>query len=109
MEHTREEPPRPALEVLAAVDSRACFDASMVQDQAIGGARVIARVTLIVGFARNGDAMQAMVLRKHGSALEWTDLADRQPGPCEIRVKVAACGVCRTDLHVVDGELPGPK
>jgi propanol-preferring alcohol dehydrogenase len=31
---------------------------------------------------------------------------DREPGPGEIRVKVAACGVCRTDLHVVDGELP---
>jgi propanol-preferring alcohol dehydrogenase len=31
------------------------------------------------------------------------------PGPGEIRVKVAACGVCRTDLHIVDGELPNPK
>jgi len=50
--------------------------------------------------------MHAMVLKKLGAALEWTDLADRQPGPGEIRVKVAACGVCRTDLHVVDGELP---
>jgi propanol-preferring alcohol dehydrogenase len=50
-----------------------------------------------------------MVLKKLGSALEWTDLADRRPGPGEIRVKVGACGVCRTDLHVVDGELPDPK
>ncbi|MGH6836077.1 MAG: alcohol dehydrogenase catalytic domain-containing protein [Methylocella sp.] len=50
-----------------------------------------------------------MALRKLGIALEWTDLADRQPGPGEIRVKVAACGVCRKDLHVVDGELPGRK
>ena len=33
----------------------------------------------------------------------------RNPGPGEIRVKVAACGVCRTDLHVVDGELPDPQ
>jgi propanol-preferring alcohol dehydrogenase len=39
----------------------------------------------------------------------WTELPDRQPGPGEIRVKVAACGVCRTDLHVVDGELPHPQ
>jgi propanol-preferring alcohol dehydrogenase len=54
------------------------------------------------------DAVQAMVLKKLGAALEWTDLADRQPGPGEIRVKVAACGVCRTDLHVVDGELADP-
>ncbi len=53
--------------------------------------------------------MQAMVLKKLGTALEWTNLADRQPGPGEIRVKVAACGVCRTDLHVVDGDLPDPK
>jgi len=53
--------------------------------------------------------MQAMVLKKIGTALEWTDLPDRQPGPGEIRVKVAACGVCRTDLHVVDGELPRPQ
>ena len=52
--------------------------------------------------------MQAMVLNKVGAALEWTDLADRHPGPNQIRVKVTACGVCRTDLHVVDGELPHP-
>src|ERR1035437_9047281 len=53
--------------------------------------------------------MHAMVLKKLGAPLEWTELADRQPGPGEIRVKVAACGVCRTDLHVVDGELPNPR
>ena len=52
--------------------------------------------------------MHAMVLKGPGAALEWTDLPDRLPGPGEIRVKVAACGVCRTDLHVVDGELPDP-
>jgi propanol-preferring alcohol dehydrogenase len=50
--------------------------------------------------------MLAMVLKSIGSALQWTELPDRQPGPGEIRVRVAACGVCRTDLHVVDGELP---
>ena len=53
--------------------------------------------------------MKAMVLTKIKTALEWQELADRQPGPGEIRVKVGACGVCRTDLHVVDGELPDPK
>jgi propanol-preferring alcohol dehydrogenase len=53
--------------------------------------------------------MKAMVLKKIGAPLEWTELADRQPGVGEIRVKVVACGVCRTDLHVVDGELPDPK
>ncbi|MEA3134025.1 MAG: alcohol dehydrogenase, propanol-preferring [Gammaproteobacteria bacterium] len=51
--------------------------------------------------------MHAMILNKTARPLEWTELADRQPGPGEIRVKVLACGVCRTDLHVVDGELPG--
>jgi propanol-preferring alcohol dehydrogenase len=55
------------------------------------------------------DNLHAMVLNKIGSTLEWTELADPQPGPGEIRVKVSACGVCRTDLHVVDGELPNPK
>jgi alcohol dehydrogenase, propanol-preferring len=53
--------------------------------------------------------MHAMVLRVPGTALEWTDLPDRLPGLCEIRVKVGACGVCRTDLHVVDGDLPDTK
>jgi propanol-preferring alcohol dehydrogenase len=52
--------------------------------------------------------MQAMVLKKLRAALEATTLPDRAPGPGEVRVKVAACGVCRTDLHVVDGELPDP-
>jgi len=52
--------------------------------------------------------MQAMILKRIGLPLEWTSLANRQPGPGEIRVKVGACGVCRTDLHVVDGELPNP-
>ena len=53
--------------------------------------------------------MHAMMLNAVGAPLEWTELADRHPGPGEIRVKVAACGVCRTDLHVVDGELPDPR
>ena len=51
-------------------------------------------------------AMHAMVLNKTGSPLEWTELPDRQPGTGQVRIKVSACGVCRTDLHVVDGELP---
>jgi propanol-preferring alcohol dehydrogenase len=50
-----------------------------------------------------------MVLNKPGMPLIWTNLPDRHPGPHEIRIKVLACGVCRTDLHVLDGELPDPK
>jgi len=53
--------------------------------------------------------MRAMVLNKPRTPLEWTELPERHPGPGEIRVKVLACGVCRTDLHVLDGELPDPK
>jgi propanol-preferring alcohol dehydrogenase len=53
--------------------------------------------------------MQAMVLKRPGGALEWIELPDRQPGPGQIRVKVLACGVCRTDLHVLDGELPDQR
>jgi propanol-preferring alcohol dehydrogenase len=48
-----------------------------------------------------------MVLPGRGAALQLRDLPDPIPAEGEIRVKVSACGVCRTDLHVVDGELPG--
>ena len=50
--------------------------------------------------------MQAMALTRPGGALEWVELPDPGPGPGEIRLRVCACGVCRTDLHVLDGELP---
>jgi propanol-preferring alcohol dehydrogenase len=53
--------------------------------------------------------MHAMVLNKVGAPLAWTELTDPIPGPGEIRVRVLACGVCRTDLHVVDGELADPR
>ena len=53
--------------------------------------------------------MYAMVLKRLRSPLEWTELPDRQPGPGEIRLRVSACGVCRTDLHVIDAELPHPQ
>jgi hypothetical protein len=53
--------------------------------------------------------MRAMLLRKPKTALEWSELDDPEPSAGEIRIKVAACGVCRTDLHVVDGELPDPR
>ena len=53
--------------------------------------------------------MKAMVLNKPNTPLVWTELPDRHPEPQQVRVKVLACGVCRTDLHVCDGELPHPK
>jgi alcohol dehydrogenase, propanol-preferring len=50
--------------------------------------------------------MQAMVLRARGTPLFLEERPDPQPGPGQIRVRVEACAVCRTDLHVIDGELP---
>ncbi|MBO1327127.1 zinc-dependent alcohol dehydrogenase family protein [Acetobacter suratthaniensis] len=52
--------------------------------------------------------MFAMRLHAHHTPLVWEELPDPMPSTGEIRVKVLACGVCRTDLHVVDGELPHP-
>jgi alcohol dehydrogenase, propanol-preferring len=53
--------------------------------------------------------MQAMVLERPGELLKPVERPDPQPSDGEVRVRVTACGVCRTDLHVVDGELPKPK
>jgi propanol-preferring alcohol dehydrogenase len=50
--------------------------------------------------------MQAMVLAAPGAALQLQEGPDPTPGPGDVRIKISACGVCRTDLHVVDGELP---
>lgn len=52
--------------------------------------------------------MHAMVLTQLKTPLEWMEQPDRHPGKGQIRLKVLACGVCRTDPHVVDGELPNP-
>ena len=53
--------------------------------------------------------MLAMVLPAPGKTLEARDLPTPEPGAGELLIKVKACGVCRTDLHVVDGELTEPK
>src|SRR5271156_3012992 len=58
---------------------------------------------------RGTHRMHAMVLKSLRSPLEWTELPDREPAAGEIRVQISACGVCRTDLHVVDGDLPNPR
>ncbi|MGC8492471.1 MAG: zinc-dependent alcohol dehydrogenase family protein [Syntrophobacteraceae bacterium] len=54
--------------------------------------------------------MKAMVLEKCASVesapLRWMELPDPTPGPGEVRVRVKTCGVCRTDLHVIECELP---
>src|SRR3954462_1018875 len=53
--------------------------------------------------------MFAMVLDAPGQLLRPAEIADPVPGPRQVLVRVKACAVCRTDLHVVDGELPDPK
>ena len=53
--------------------------------------------------------MRAMVLAAPGELLAAAELPPPQPGPGQLLLRVRACGVCRTDLHVVDGELPHPK
>jgi propanol-preferring alcohol dehydrogenase len=53
--------------------------------------------------------MRAMVLDAPGTELRLADLPAPDPGPGQVLVEIDACAVCRTDLHVVDGELPDPK
>lgn len=53
--------------------------------------------------------MLAMVLERPGEPLKPLDVGVPEPGAGQIRIRVSVCGVCRTDLHVADGELPDPK
>ena len=50
-----------------------------------------------------------MVLHAPGEPLRLEEVPEPEPGPGQVRLRVLACGVCRTDLHVVDGELTEPK
>lgn len=53
--------------------------------------------------------MKAMLLEGQGSALRLAELPIPEPGPDQLLVKVRACGICRTDLHVIDGDLAEPQ
>jgi propanol-preferring alcohol dehydrogenase len=53
--------------------------------------------------------MRAMILEAARSPLRPAELPTPGPGPDQVLIRVHACGVCRTDLHVFDGELPNPK
>jgi propanol-preferring alcohol dehydrogenase len=55
------------------------------------------------------EAMRAMIFSAPGRALANRRVPRPQPGPGQVLIQVAACAVCRTDLHVVDGDLPSPK
>ena len=53
--------------------------------------------------------VQCMQLQAPGKPLEYRSRELGEPAPGQVRIRVAACGVCRTDLHLVDGELPDPR
>jgi alcohol dehydrogenase, propanol-preferring len=55
------------------------------------------------------ETMRAMLLHKAGTPLELRIVPVPKPGPDQVLIKVRACGVCRTDLHILDGELHDPK
>lgn len=55
------------------------------------------------------QTMRAMVFDGAGPRLRLQHVPVPNPGPGEIRIAVATCGICRTDLHVIDGDLPAPK
>ena len=54
--------------------------------------------------------MKAMVLREIGSIddspLKLEDMPIPEPGPQQVRIKIRCCAICRTDLHVIEGDLP---
>ena len=58
---------------------------------------------------RGAGAVKAMVFRGAGEPLVMTALPEPDCGPGQALIRVRACGVCRTDLHILDGELPDPK
>ncbi len=53
--------------------------------------------------------MRAMVLDRPGAPLELREMPRPEPAAGQLRIRVEACGVCRTDLHILDGELSEPK
>mgnify|MGYP005841438013 CR=1 FL=1 len=55
------------------------------------------------------NTMRAMVLEQVGQPLVLREVPIPQPAPNQVLIRVQACAVCRTDLHIVDGELPNPK
>ena len=53
--------------------------------------------------------MRAMVLDRSPGPLRAAEVPEPRPGPGQVLLRVRACGVCRTDLHIVDGELAPPE
>jgi propanol-preferring alcohol dehydrogenase len=78
----------------------------------MGKFSVLARAATSAGstdMRRLSLPVRAMVLDAPGTPLRPAELPDPEPGAGEVLLSVSACGVCRTDLHIVDGELSEPK
>src|SRR4051794_32670956 len=76
----------------------------------------VSLIILILSFSFNNyntmklpDVMHAMVLEKQGEALKEKLMPLPRPLSTQVLLKVIACGICRTDLHILDGELTNPK
>ena len=81
----------------------------LTNSQIAPGAEKIGAELLDPGKERTLPGMQAMVLDAPRQPLQLRDLPRPAPGPGQVLIQVVACAVCRTDLHVVDGELSHPK
>jgi len=53
--------------------------------------------------------MHAMLFQRPDAPLVWAEVPDPRPDDQQVLIRIHACGVCRTDLHLVDGELPNPR
>src|SRR4051812_48621002 len=53
--------------------------------------------------------MRALLLEGPGDSLHIVDIPEPAPGPMEILIRIRACGLCRTDLHIIDADLPKPR
>src|SRR5437867_423188 len=67
------------------------------------------RVASSLHFAGRSSHMRAMLVEAPRRPLRAADVPRPEPGPGQVLLDVTACGVCRTDLHLLDGELPNPK
>lgn len=64
---------------------------------------------LQIALVQENVLMRAMILEGAGRPLRLSERPQPQPGPEQVLIRVLACGICRTDLHVMDGDLPDPR
>src|SRR5437773_3764469 len=105
--YVKEPSPAAASSLPSAV--RTCAVPRMSAEAAGAPTSAIATMNARARIHRHDRDMRAMVLDGPGSPLREAELPEPTPGPGELLVRVQTCGVCRTDLHVFDGELTHPK